>query len=385
MHIVHVVTRMLRSGSEENTVETCRWQVKAGHKVTLIHGKEIDLHWQQNRISGVDLVSLRALVHPLAPVSDILACRALRALFRELQPDVIHTHQSKAGILGRLASTVVPDAVVVHGIHILPFEGVNAARRAVFVTAEKWAARHTDRFIGVSEAVGQAYVDLGLAKAENVSCVRSGFDLNRFEQASPPEGWRDLLNLRASEQRPAVALMLAAFEPRKRHVPFLRALAGVADALPDFRLLLAGAGPEEARVRAEVDALGLGQKVVFCGHRDDPEKLLALADVSILASEREGLPRVVIQSIAAGCPALVSRIPGIEEVIADGTNGMVLPGDDLAGLAQGLRKVLTNEAELQRLRAGARKTDVSDWSLSALGALTTRAYGIPAHLPQVAA
>jgi hypothetical protein len=152
MHIAHLVTRLLRAGSEENTLATCRWLVEAGHRVTLIHGDTHDPFWDQNMPQGVDRIAVPEMVHPVRPVQDVRAITRLRALYREIAPDVIHTHQSKAGILGRIAARAVPEAVVAHGIHIVPFEGVSPAKRALFIAAEKLVARQTDVFIGVSEA-----------------------------------------------------------------------------------------------------------------------------------------------------------------------------------------------------------------------------------------
>ncbi len=379
MHIVHLVTRLLRAGSEENTIETCRWQALAGHQVTVIHGHQVDSWWRDNPVSGVELVALPQLIHPLNPAADLRALRALRALYRHLRPDVIHTHQSKAGILGRLAASAVPEAVVAHGIHIVPFQGVSRAKRMIYIAAEKLAARRTDVFLGVSEAVGHAYVAAGIARRGRVHCVRSGMDINRFCDPKPPLDWRLLLRLGSNDCRPPVALMLAAFEPRKRHVPMLRAFAKMREKLPDLHLLLAGAGPEEQRVRDEVSALGLGKRVTFCGYRTDPEALLALADLSILTSEREGLPRVVVQSLAAGCPALVTRVPGIEEILLDGINGVVTARDDITGLMRQCCGLLADRARLRQLRQGALRTDVSAWDLARLGRRSTALYGLPAR------
>jgi glycosyltransferase involved in cell wall biosynthesis len=297
----------------------------------------------------------------------------------------VHTHQSKAGLIGRLAARAVPDAVVVHGIHIVPFDNVGPVRRRLYLAGERLAARNTDLFIGVSKAVGQSYVDHGIAPAERVHCVRSGMDLTRFQTAGLPDDWRALLGLAPGEPRPGVVVMLAAFERRKRHVALLRALAAAGDTLPRFKLLFAGKGPEEARVRAEVAALGLQDRVVFCGHRSDPEALLALADLSVLTSEREGLPRVIVQSIAAGCPVLVNALPGVGEVVQDGRNGLIMPRDDLTGLVLRMCDLMANEHRLQRLRAGALETDVRDWSLSALGAQSTALYDLSTRPPQMLA
>ncbi|MGJ8543878.1 MAG: glycosyltransferase [Sulfitobacter sp.] len=377
MHIVHLMTRMLRGGSEENTLETCRWQVAAGHRVTVLHGAGLDPYWESHMPPGVERVALPQMVHALRPFEDMRAVAALRRAFRMLQPDVIHTHQSKAGILGRLAARAAPGAVVAHGIHIVPFEGVRPAQRALFIAAERLAARRTDVFIGVSEAVGRSYVSAGIARRGRVHCVRSGMDLARFRDAKLPRDWRQLLDVPRGGKRPKVALMMAAFEPRKGHLGFLRGFAQVAAELPDLKILLAGAGPEEGRVRAEVAQLGLGARVVFCGHRPDPEALFALADFSVLTSAREGLPRVAVQSIAAGCPVVLQDLPGIDEVIRHGENGLIVPPGNMQAVMAQMAALLRDETLLSRLRAGALASDLQAWELEALGARTTALYGLP--------
>jgi glycosyltransferase involved in cell wall biosynthesis len=381
MHIAHLMTRFLRAGSEENTLATCRWQVRAGHRVTLIHGAEWDPYWDTHLPDGIERVAVPDMVHPIRPAQDMAAFMALRRLYQRLRPDVIHTHQSKAGILGRLAAGAVPEAVVAHGIHINPFGQVSPAKRAIYLAAEKLAARRTDVFIGVSEAMCRAYVEAGIVRRGRMHCVRSGMDLSRFSSPALPDDWRDLLGVKDGNARPRVILMMAAFEPRKRHLSFLRAFARLAGGMPDLKLLLAGRGPCEARLREAVWAMGLQDQVVFCGHRSDPEALFALADLSVLTSAREGLPQVVVQSLKAGCPAVVQDLPGLDEVIVHGRNSWIADPDDMDGTVKQMLTLLESEPVMRKLRKGALETDLSAWALDVLGARTTALYGLPAQVP----
>lgn len=313
------------------------------------------------------------LLHPIRPLRDLRAVRQMKALLCRLQPDVIHTHQSKAGIIGRLATSATPNALVVHGIHIIPFDGVGLFKRAIYIASEKMAARRTDLFIAVSRSVGQAYVEAGICNS--VEAVYSGMDLSPFRCPDLPQDWPQLLGTAPDAQsRPPVVLMLAAFEPRKRHQEFLRAFAEVCSEIPGTRLLLAGKGPHEAAVRATAAELGIKEHVVFCGFRSDPQALAALADLCILTSKREGLPRVVVQYIAAGRPVIVADLPGIGEIVKDGVNGLISDPEDISDTAAKMRDLLLHRAALQRLAQGARETDVSDWDLDRLGARTTALY-----------
>jgi len=374
MHIMHLVTRLLRAGSEENTIETCRSQALAGHQVTLVHGEDFDPHWYDNPVPGIQLISIPEMVHSINFFADVLAYQKLRKLFMELVPDVIHTHQSKAGILGRSASSVLSKVFVVHGIHIVPFEGVNGAERYLYVCAERQVARNTDLYIGVSNAVCQSFIDAGIADQKQMKCVRSGISLGRFRNGKRPDDWPALLCASRAEDRPQVVLMMAAFEGRKRHVPFLQEFAKVRWAVPDVKILLAGKGPEEQAIRAAVFDLGLQHQVVFCGHRSDPEALFAMADVSVLTSQKEGLPRVLIQSLASGVPMILNNLAGLEEVITNGRNGIITSSDDLSETLHQMVQLLGNDVALRRLRQGAAETDVSAWDLTSFGLRTTELY-----------
>ncbi len=373
MRIVHVVTRLLRAGSEENTLACCRWQAEAGHEVVLVHGAEADAALAA--AAGVRCIALPEMVHPIRPYADARALAALRRLYLRLAPDVVHSHQSKAGVLGRLAADVVPEARVIHGLHLLPWAHVSGARRRVYLAAERAVAGRTDAFIGVSRALCEAYAAAGIAPRGRLHCVRSGMDLARFREARPPPDWRSLLHLPPGAPRPPVAVMLAALEPRKRHVAFLKAFAALRRLMPEMRVILAGAGPEEARIRRTMAQLGLGDRVTLCGHRADPEALLALADISLLASEREGLPRVAVQSLAAGVPVLINDLPGIDEVLCDGVNGRILPARDPAALVSEMLDLSRSPARLAKLRQGAATSDLGAWAQARLGPDTTALYG----------
>lgn len=368
LRIVHVVTRLLRAGSEENTVATALWQAERGHAVTILHGGTADPFWGPVLAQRVAVQAVSALVHPIRPLADWRATTELRRLYRDLRPDVIHTHQSKAGILGRRAADAVPGALVVHGQHILPFAGQGALKRRAILVAERAAARRTDLTIAVSPGVAAACRAARIGDPSRLEVVPSGMDLAPFRAARPPV---DAGGLRGAGP---VIVMLAAFEARKRHRAFLEVFGTVLRAHPGATLLLAGTGPEEAAVRACAEALGHGRQVRFLGHRTDPGALLAMADVSVLTSAREGLPRVVVQSLAAGCPVVTTALPGIEDIVIHGTNGLVTDPHDLSRTATALARLLANPDALARLRRGASQTDVSAWDIARLGPDTTAAY-----------
>lgn len=365
-HIVHVVTRLLRAGSEENVIATCLGHLKNGHRVTLVFGQDHDPKYHAELGERIDLVCVKSLVHAIRPAFDTRATYDMWRLFLRLRPDIVHTHQSKAGIIGRLAARLAGVPHVVHGVHIAPFLNVGRANRLVYLAVERIAARVTDAFISVSCGMRDAYISAGIGERDKHFVVYSGMPLDDFFRAEPPQNWRQILGVSEGESKPPVVLVLAALELRKRHRELVSHFANVVEAFPDARLLIAGRGEEDASIRTAVAIAGLQDNIKIIGFHDQPEQLVALADVCVLASSREGLPRVVVQYIAGGKPVVVSRVAGIEEIVKDGVSGFVTSADDVGEVAQSIKQILSDDVLREKLASGARETDVSQWQEESL-------------------
>lgn len=366
MKIVHVLTRLLRAGSEENTLACCLAQVKHGHEVLLVHGNENDATLQASVAKTMRVVALETLVHPLSPSNDIAALRQLSRLLLEWHPDIVHTHQSKAGIIGRLAAKRANVPGIIHGVHILPFLDVGHAQKLTFLAAERVTAKVTRAFIDVSQSMRDICIAHHIGSPDQHHVVHSGFDLNRFSRARWPEQAARLLGIAPGEPKPPVVLMLAALEPRKRHVEFIEAFAQVVERIPDVRLILAGEGPTRPDVEAAIKRSPVASSIHLIGYHSEPEQLINMADVCVLTSMREGLPRVVMQYLAGGRPCVVSQIPGLDEIVRHGVNGIVTPAHDMDAAAAAVADLLENKAYHAQLAEGAKRTDLSSWGLDAM-------------------
>lgn len=366
MKIVHVLTRLLRAGSEENTLACCLAQVKHGHEVLLVHGNENDATLQASVAKTMRVVALETLVHPLSPSNDIAALRQLSRLLLEWHPDIVHTHQSKAGIIGRLAAKRANVPGIIHGVHILPFLDVGHAQKLTFLAAERMTAKVTRAFIDVSQSMRDICIAHHIGSPDQHHVVHSGFDLIRFSRARWPEQAARLLGIAPGEPKPPVVLMLAALEPRKRHVEFIEAFAQVVDRIPDVRLILAGEGPTRPDVEAAIKRSPVASSIHLIGYHSEPEQLINMADVCVLTSMREGLPRVVMQYLAGGRPCVVSQIPGLDEIVRHGVNGIVTPAHDVDAAAAAVADLLENKAYHAQLAEGAKRTDLSSWGLDAM-------------------
>jgi glycosyltransferase involved in cell wall biosynthesis len=353
MKIAHVITCLLRAGAEENTLATCRGQVARGHDVWLVHGREVDERARAAVPEGVRLIQVPVLLREVHLPSDLAALRHLTRTFREIAPDVVHTHQSKAGFIGRLAARLARVPIIVHGVHILPFLNVPLPKRLLYLSMERIVAPFTDGFIAVSKGMHDANLAAGLGTAEDNHTVYSGMDLERFRRARPTD-----------EAPPGrMIAFVASLEKRKRHAEFLAVFATLARSHPDLTLCLFGQGELEQALRARVATLGLDHRVQFMGFRSDVERWIAAADLCVLPSIREGLPRVVVQYVAVGRPVVVTRLPGIEEIVEDGVNGFVIEPNRFDEMERAIDRLLSKPDLAARMADAASCRDLSRWSV----------------------
>jgi glycosyltransferase involved in cell wall biosynthesis len=387
LRIAHVITRLINGGADENTVISCNQAVRSGHDVILVHGAQTQPEILATVDARVKILELPSLVHPIAPLGDVKALGDLVRIFRRLRPDVVHTHTSKAGILGRLAARAARVPVVVHGVHIAPFVNVGRLQTYGYLAAERAVQRMTHAFIDVSPGLRDLCVKAGVGAPERHHVVESGFDLSRFRDAKQPEDWRELLRLAPDYPRPPVVLMLAVFEARKRHLDFLERIPRIVARFPEVRFVLAGDGKLRNSIDARIKALGIERNVILTGFHRHPEQLIALADICLLASAREGLPRVLMQYLAGGKPVIAPALPCIDDVLRHEVNGLIVRSDDLDGLAVAVVALLDDPARRARLARGAATTQLSEWDAARMGERLEAVYAdvirerVPQRLP----
>lgn len=384
MKIAHVITRFVRGGADENTLITCNAQAQAGDEVHLIYGaafSEAMLARLDRRVRAHRLDSLRREIDLL---SDVSALIALLGLFRRLSFDVVHTHTSKAGVIGRIAAWSVGAPRVIHGVHILPFDNVGPVQRIVYLGLERLLAPATHAFVNVSEGMRDIGVRSGVGGPDKHVVVPSGMNTGAFRQAaafSATERAARAPDLRSQDR---LLVFTAALEPRKRQYEFLAVFAEVRRRAKDVSLILLGEGHDEARLRARVATLGLDGSVHFLGHSDEVPRWIASADVCVFASEREGLPRAVIQYVLGGRPVVSTRLPGIEAVVRHGHEGFLVDIDRLEDMVDPIVAVLSDPALAGRIISTARARDLSAWDTDRMiGALAAvyRQDWVPAGAP----
>lgn len=353
MRILHISTRLILGGSQENTVLSCEGQARRGHDVHLafgpIHGPEGSLLERVRTFRTADgrAITTHAvphLVRQASPVADVIASRELRRLISNLQPDTVHTHSSKAGVVGRIAAwNASPRPGIVHTIHGPPFMPIDGPplRRArtrlnnwLYTRAERFAANRCHAIVSVADAMTRGFLARGIGRAEQYTTVRSGMETEPFLHPAPGQSRADIRAALGLSETDFVIGTVARLAEHKGHDDLLDALGEAMSRDPRVKLLWVGDGWWRERLMRRVRAMNLASSVLTTG-LVAPERipgLIRAMDVLAHPSYREGLPRTVPQALLAGvCPIAYDR-DGTGEVCRDMQTGRLVPAGDRAAL-----------------------------------------------------
>jgi glycosyltransferase involved in cell wall biosynthesis len=350
MRIVHIITRLIVGGAQENTLLTCKGQHDHGHEVTLITGPPLGPEgslMDQALSGGYPVEVFDEMRRAVLPMKDWRTSRHLFERLRELGPDVVHTHSSKAGILGRRAAARAKMPVVIHTIHGLAFTAsTNRLANGVYKVLERHVAPRTDKIVCVAEAMAQQSLAAGIGRPEQYVTIYSGMKTEPFlHPATPREAVRKRLGL--EEGHIAVGTIARLFE-LKGHDDLLDMAPDLCRKLPELRFLWVGEGILRASFERRMQEMGLRDRFILTGlvPPDQVPELTAAMDILVHPSRREGLARALAQAGLAGKPAITYDIDGNKEGVLDRQTGFVLPPFDKQKLAEAISLLAAN-AELR--------------------------------------
>ena len=357
IRVAHVITRLELGGAQDNTLHTVR-SLRPPYAPHLFAGRGGILDDETERSLGDRLTFVDALVHPIRPWRDLAAVAALARAFRRLRPAIVHTHSSKAGILGRAAARLAGVPVVIHSIHGFGFhDGQPAWMRRALIAAERLAAPWTTHFVSVAATHLERGAALGIVDRERASVLRSGVHLADLAAAAERAGRAGQPALRTRLGLPAagpILGMVACLKPQKAPLDFVEAAARIASVRPEASFVMVGDGPLRPQIEARARSLGIASRLHLLGWRRDVPDLLAAFDVAVLTSLWEGLPRVVPEAIAAGRPIVATAIDGTAEILRDGETALLAPPGDPGAVANQVLRLLDDPALARRIASAAR-------------------------------
>jgi glycosyltransferase involved in cell wall biosynthesis len=357
--VAHIITRLIIGGAQENTLLTVEDQVRDyGDRVALITGPglgpEGSLEDRAHR-SGAEMHILPQFRRNIHPLRDWSSYRELIALLRKLKPDLVHTHASKAGILGRWAAAKV-GIPAVHTIHGASFHyGQSPVASWLYRRLERNAARTTAKFICVADAMTEQYLAAGIGSPERFVTISSGFDADPF--LTPPRDPAEVRRELGLRPEHIVIGKIARLFHLKGHEFVIAAAKAVAARVPNVRFLFVGDGILRQQYEQQIADAGLTEHFVFAGLVPPtriPELIHAM-DIVVHTSLWEGLARVLPQGLIAGKPVVSYDIDGAREVVIPGQTGYLLPPQSVGPLAAALIELASDAALRQRLGATGRE------------------------------
>jgi len=343
--IAHIITRIDTGGSAEDTIAVTARLNKHRYGCVLVTGlisdpdKHITNYLAQQ---GISYVVIPSLMRAINPIHDVKALWELYRFFKRENFSLVHTHSSKAGIIGRWAAWSAGVPVIVHTPHGHVFYGYFGRLKSfVFILIEKLTAYITDVIITLTLKGIDDHLRYRIAPAKKFTSIHSGVDVNIYRKLpeSEREAVRAELGISGTQK---VAGTVTRLEPVKNNRMILEAVARVATVYPDIALVIVGDGSERAMLAAYAIQLGIQAQVRFAGLRDDVPRLMSIFDVFVLGSLNEGLGMVLIQAQAMGVPVVATRVGGVEDIVIHEKTGLLVPAQDSETMASSLLRFLTD-------------------------------------------
>ena len=351
LRVLNVITHLDAGGATDAALNACAYISDERFAPTLVCGpspeEEGDVRARADRLE-VEVVTIPTLRRSIDPIRDVRALRALRRLFRATRPDIVHTHSSKAGFLGRLAARRERTPAVIHTVHGWSFHDYMPKRdRVTFTAVERLAARWTDRIVAVSELDRNKGLAAGIGSFEQYSVIHELNDLDPFLSThEAPAASRARLGLPADA--PVIGTV-GRLSDQKDPTTFVHSAAAVAAEIPEARFVMVGHGPLRRDVERVVGELGLRDRFLLTGVRADIPAILRSFDVFLLTSLWEGMPLVIPQAMACRVPVVASTADGNRELIRDDHNGLLAPPSSPDQFARGVVRLLREKDLRDRL------------------------------------
>jgi glycosyltransferase involved in cell wall biosynthesis len=320
LKVAHIITKLELGGAQQNTLYTVSHLNKERFEPVLITGEGGILDDDARKLTGVEVIFVPGLVRSIVPIFDFTAFWRLYKILRRIKPDIVHTHSSKAGILGRWAAWFAKVPAIIHTFHGFGFHDFqHPITRWLYVAIEKITAPVTNKFIVVAADNIDKALKEGIGKRENYLVIHSGIDTKKYKTpVANKAAKRAELGLKPEDK---AVTTIGPFKPQKNLPDFFKAAAIIARQNPKAVFLVVGDGALRPQFESQIKDLELTEKVKLLSWRRDTAELLAISDIFVMTSLWEGLPRAILEAMCAGIPVVANNVDGVNEVVQNGITG----------------------------------------------------------------
>ncbi len=365
MKIVHIITRLILGGAQENTIITCKVLAQRGHDVTLVTGPALGPEgelFNQAQGQGYKVVVIDRLRRAINPFNDTISYFQIKKLLRQLQPDIVHTHSAKAGILGRLAGyklkTQNSKPTIVHTIHGLAFHPYQSGvLNKFYIAVERSAAKRTDFFISVADAMTAQATAAGIGRPEQYVTAYSAIDEDDFLEPISQEKKRNFRRKYGIGEDAVVLVTVARLFMLKGHEYIIESAKELSKRFENCIWLFVGDGNLSEHYKQQARELGLADRIKFTGLLPPSQIPLAIqsSDILVHCSLREGLARTLPQAMLCGRPAISFDVDGAREVVNENTGRLIEP-KNVEQLIAACAELIEDESLRKRLGVQGRES-----------------------------
>ncbi len=360
--VLHIITRLDKGGSAENTFITITGLDEDNYDVTLMSGlvkdpmqdrtKEIEAH-------DIKHIFISELARDISIIRDLKALLKIYIFLRKERFDIVHTHTSKAGLLGRLAAKLAGVPIIVHTPHGHVFFGYfKPVKTKIFIFLEKLASHMTDKIVALTDREKDDYRLFKTTREEKSVVINSGVDLNRFKELSVREK-QDFKKELGLPENSLVVGTVGRLVPVKGQEFLIEAAKHIIPKYPSMLFMFAGDGYLRQNLERKAQEMGIKENVIFLGWRDDADKIISIYDIFVLPSLNEGMGRVLVEAMALGKPIVASRVGGIPDLIAHGQNGFLVPPRNPEQLAKYIQILIEDKEKRESMGQAGKKISLS--------------------------
>jgi len=370
--VLRVIARLNVGGPALHVAYLVEGLADRGYETTLVagslaRGEESMAHVAESR--NARIVTIPHLHREISPLEDARAIVRLAQLIREERPQILHTHTAKAGAVGRIAALLAGSArppIVVHTFHGHVLRGYFSPLTTLgFRTLERWLARVTTRLIAVSPEVRDDLVRLGVGPKEKFAVIRLGIELGE-RVGGDEETRRETRRQLGVGPDAFVVGWVGRMTAVKRTDDVVRSFRELLDRDVDAYLCLVGDGPDRPRLERLAHELGIVKRCLFVGYQDDVAPYYEAIDVLLLPSVNEGTPVSVIEALAAGRPAVATRVGGVPDVVRDGVDGHLVEVGDASTLGERLAELARDPSRREEMGQEGRSRVIERYAVSRL-------------------
>ncbi|MFA5144817.1 MAG: glycosyltransferase family 4 protein [Candidatus Omnitrophota bacterium] len=338
INLLYVITKLELGGAQKQLLSIISRLDKGRFNLFLFTAKDGLLLEEALAASGLTLERSAFLERAINPLKDILALIEIHRFIKKNNIDIVHTHSSKAGILGRCAARLAGINFIIHTVHGWSFNDYQPnIIRYVFIWLERLTAQFTRKLIVVSHHDKQKGLANCIGGEDKYIIIRYGIDYSEFLKTG--QGIREALGINNTA---LLVCMVSCLKPQKSPLDFVKLVSLVSKVFPDVKFLLVGDGILRKDTQRLIRRLNLKERVILAGWRRDVCRILPQIDIFILTSLWEGLPIAVLEAMAASCPVIVTDTGGIREVIVEGKTGFLIPPGDTNRMLERLSLLIKN-------------------------------------------